>query len=538
MIRFKRKIKGVVLPRVSGAALLAMIVVNAPAGTLFRFEFDEKSGTETMSTNGALTGTFGGLLNPDSYPLTSADTPSGGATDKSLTIVDPSGYLVFNTSAVTNFADFSKPLTVEAWIKIPETAAARGEGIVGFGNSWKLGFRPDGRLAFTLFGVVDATVDVFPMVGMWTHIAASWEPGVGIKYFVEGVEVATFAETRAMRAAQTTILGVGSAGTSEPINATIDRVRVHQALLTVEELDAVAASPKPALPSTLAAISLDEATAPFRSTGMLQTNSVYGQDYVLENASPKWSSDTPSKKATDGALEFDGNDRVRVEDPNQVVTLETGDFTVQAWVKFGAQPGARSVFFFNNGPGGAISASVTSDRHLFVTTLGIADTRSAAVIPDDGLWHHVAVVHRNGQDLRFYVDGLLGDTIVYAGGVIMTRTETFFTIGSEGNGGLPYRGSLDRLQLSNEALEPTALDYLAVPGVVPGIPELEIGTAVSVAWPVDATGFMLQSTTNLVEPRVWSDVGTAPVVAAEKFYVLLPTPAAKTFYRLVRPSLP
>jgi len=350
--------------------------------------------------------------------------------------------------------------------------------------------------------------------------------------------VATFAETRAMRAAQTTILGVGSAGTSEPINATIDRVRVHQALLTVEELDAVAASPKPALASTLAAISLDEATAPFRSTGMLQTNSVYGQDYVLENASPKWSSDTPSKKATDGALEFDGNDRVRVEDPNQVVTLETGDFTVQAWVKFGAQPGARSVFFFNNGPGGAISASVTSDRHLFVTTLGIADTRSAAVIPDDGLWHHVAVVHRNGQDLRFYVDGLLGDTIVYAGGVIMTRTETFFTIGSEGNGGLPYRGSLDRLQLSNEALEPTALDYLAVPGVVPGIPELEIGTAVSVAWPVDATGFMLQSTTNLVEPRVWSDVGTAPVVAAEKFYVLLPTPAAKTFYRLVRPSLP
>jgi hypothetical protein len=518
------------------AAALMPMAQNIRAETLFKFEFDEKTGTQITSTNAALTGTFGGLLNSDSYPVASTDTPSGATTDKALTIVDPSGYLVFNTSSVTNFTDFSKPLTVEAWVKIPETAAARGEGIAGFGNSWKLGFRPDGRLAFTLFGVVDATVDVYPTVGVWTHIAATWEPGVQIKYFVDGAEVATFPETRAMRAAQTPILGVGSAGTSEPINATIDRVRAHQAILTAEELDAVAASPKPALASTLAAIGFNEGAPPFRSTGMLQTNAVYGQDYILANASPKWSSDAPSKKATDAALEFDGNDRVRVEDPNQVVTLGTGDFTIQAWVQFAAQPGARSVFFFNNGPGGAISASVTSDRHLFVTTLGIADSRSASVIPDDSLWHHVAMVHRAGQDLRFYVDGILGDTIAYAGGVITTRTDTFFTIGSEGNGGLPYRGSLDRLQLSTEALEPGALDYLAVPGVVPGIPELEIGLAVSVAWPVDATGFLLQSTTNLVEPRVWADVGAAPVAAAEKFNVLLPTPAAKTFYRLVRPS--
>jgi hypothetical protein len=234
-------------------------------------------------------------------------------------------------------------------------------------------------------------------------------------------------------------------------------------------------------------------------------------------------------------LTFDGTDRIRVADPDQVVTLDSNDFTVQAWVKPGTMPGARGVMFYNNGPGGAISFSVTSDRRVFVTTLGIADTRSAAVIPDDGLWHHIAVVHRNGQDLRFYVDGILGDTIPHTAGVIKTRTETFFVIGSEPTGGLAYSGGLDRLQLLNEALTPDKLDYLAVPGVNPEAPELEIETAVAISWPTISTGFVLQSTTDLNDPKVWTNVPYQPIVIGDKYYTLTPAPAQKTFYRLMRP---
>src|SRR5439155_17271219 len=47
-----------------------------------------------------------------------------------------------------------------------------------------------------------------------------------------------------------------------------------------------------------------------------------------------------------------------------------------AWVKFPGQPAGRQVFFYSNGPGGAISFSVNTDRTVFVTTLGIADVRS------------------------------------------------------------------------------------------------------------------------------------------------------------------
>lgn len=143
------------------------------------------------------------------------------------------------------------------------------------------------------------------------------------------------------------------------------------------------------------------------------------------------------------------------------------------------------------GVGGALSFSVTSDRRLFVTTYGILDIPTAASIPNDGLWHHVAVVHQQGVNLRFYVDGLLGDTIAYTSG-LNVRGNAFFWIGSEFSGGLPYAGLLDRLQLDNAIIEPDDLDYLAIPGVIPDTPELSIGTAVSVSWPVGGTGFVLQ----------------------------------------------
>ena len=104
------------------------------------------------------------------------------------------------------------------------------------------------------------------------------------------------------------------------------------------------------------------------------------------------------------------------------------------------------VFFYTCGPGGAVSFSVNTDRTVFITTLAIADVSSQAAIPDDGKWHHLAVVHENGKELRFYVDGVLGDTVAYTGGMYFSRTQKLFSLGSEWNGALPFTGSLDRAE--------------------------------------------------------------------------------------------
>ena len=132
-------------------------------------------------------------------------------------------------------------------------------------------------------------------------------------------------------------------------------------------------------------------------------------------------------------------------------------------------PATRQVFYFNNGPGGALSFSIFTNRTVFVTTLGILDQSSNAAIPDDGNWHHIAVVHENGTEFRFYVDGALADTQPYTGGVNFTRTDEVFYLGSEPTFGLQYTGMLDRLKVTKGVLTAEELDFPAggnPPGIV------------------------------------------------------------------------
>ncbi len=175
---------------------------------------------------------------------------------------------------------------------------------------------------------------------------------------------------------------------------------------------------------------------------------------------PTMVTDTPSGTAGDRAIYFDAGQYTTIDDPDTKMQLDPANpsFTLQAWVKFEGNPSTRAVFFYSNGPGGAISFSVNTDRTVFVTTLGILDANSAAAVPDDGAWHHIAVVHENGVELRYYVDGVLGDTRSYTSGVIFTRTQNYFTLGAEPGGGLHYTGALDRLKVTSGVLTPDQFD--------------------------------------------------------------------------------
>jgi hypothetical protein len=317
-------------------------------------------------------------------------------------------------------------------------------------------------------------------------------------------------------------------------------VRIHKALLTQDQLDTTAATPKAPLADTLVSYNFDEATMPFQNGTSTARPTARGDEYANLSLAPSFIKDSPTGGDTDYALSFTvAGQRVFVDDStNAVFTLDNGDFTVQAWVKFGAQPAARSVLFYNNGAGGAISFSV-ANRNVFVTTLGIADTPSTAAIPDDGGWHHIAVEHETGKELRFYVDGILGDTIPYTGGVLIgTRTDTTAYIGSEPTGGLPYVGELDRLKYTRGLIPADQLDFRPVPGVDPAAPTLTIQTVVEVSWPSIPAGYKLQSTTDIANPNSWTFIDATPAGSngVLKFYAPLST--TKTFYRLVKPATP
>ena len=94
---------------------------------------------------------------------------------------------------------------------------------------------------------------------------------------------------------------------------------------------------------------------------------------------------------------------------------------------------------------------------------------------------------------------------------------------------------MDRLKVSSGLVPPEELDYWPVPGVEPSAPSLNIQTAVQVKWPTIPAGYVLQSTTDLNEPKVWTDVPDTPLVGDGGYYLLFPTTGQKVFYRLIKP---
>ena len=71
----------------------------------------------------------------------------------------------------------------------------------------------------------------------------------------------------------------------------------------------------------------------------------------------------------------------------------------------------------------------------------------------------------------------------------------------------------------------------------PGAPTLTItylGSNVILSWPTNTTGFVLQSTSNLIPSAVWSGVSPSPVVVNARNTVTNPITGAGKFYRLAQ----
>lgn len=518
---------------VLGAVAVGALTVCAQT-KLVDFQLNEGTGVVTTSAVGTLVGNLGSVIDPANTPLGTADSPSGAAGDLAVQFLN-SGFLMVDDSASRVLAVADSPLTLETWIKY-DGVVREWEGIMGYGGSYKLGLH-NGELIFTLYGIVDISSTLVLPVGTWCHVAAVWEPGMGVTFYVDAS--ANFVnEDRAKRPYGNAWFSMGSeGGTTTSVQATLDRVRIHAALLTYDELDNVADTPKAPLASTLVAYGFNETAQPYKNAKAPELPTIVGDIYLNATSKPTWVNDSPTGGSTDYSLEFTGAGvYVRVPDPETAISLDTGDFTAQCWVKFGAQPNARAVLFSNNGPGCAVSFSI-ENRKVFVTAYGILDIPSAAAIPDDGVWHHVAVVHETGKEMRFYVDGILGDTVAYTGGILIgVRTDNFFWLGCEGGNGLPYVGRMDRFMFTRGIVAANDLDFRPVPGIDPEAPTLNIQTVAEIAWATLPAGYQLQSTTDIADPSSWAPVAGAPMFVSEgtyRFYA--PILGVKTFYRLVKP---
>ena len=237
---------------------------------------------------------------------------------------------------------------------------------------------------------------------------------------------------------------------------------------------------------------------------------------------PILSNESSSGIATDLAASFDGSQASHVIDANGALQIENTDYTLEAWIQLDGPLPSRRIIFGYGIPGG-YSLSVAPDNTLFTTTYGIADIPSTASIPDDGAWHHVAVVHENENEMRFFVDGKLGDSISYTQGINRADDQTFY-IGHEINGVNPWIGSIDRIRISRTALTPDQFDLNSTSS--PSRTTISISTnsdrSLTLSWEGGGT---LQSSTQIDGP--WEDEAnaTSPMqtepTKSQQFYSIL-----------------
>lgn len=457
-----QRLKLLLLSMLAAAAVAVPSNVHA-ATALIDFGFDEGSGTTVSDSLNSLSGS---PANPANPPTFEAAAPSGKAGDSAVhfeagqyfTVNDPDRRVKFDTN--------NPSFTLQAWVKIIGQPA--GRQVFFYNNT------PGGAVSFsvnnnrtvfvTTLGIADVSSQAaIPDDEAWHHIAVVHENGLEFRFYVDGVLGDTVPYTSGVNFSRTqSLFSIGAEwnGALQFIGS-VDRLKVFSGILTPDQLDFQAVPP-----TSLIDFGFNEGSG---TTVADTINSLSGAPATPANP-PTFESSAPSGQVGDSAVHFEAGQFFIVNDPDTRVQFNTNNpsFTLQAWVKLPATPSSRQVFFYANGPGGAVSFSVNNNRTVFVTTLGIADVSSQAAIPEDEEWHHIAVVHQAGLEFRFYVDGVLGDTVPYTGGVNFSRTQRLFSIGAEWNGALQFIGSVDRLKVSSGMLSPSQLDAQKVPPVGTG----------------------------------------------------------------------
>ena len=438
--------------------------ITIGSSMVLNYEFPEGPGNlTTASSVGNVSAVLGTEYDPAHHPSTSADSPSGIAGDNAV-VFDGTGYLRGWTEQLY---DLTQPFTMETWVYIDPDSTKGYEGFATYGQTLKIGCTSDHYFVFTMSGVEDvkSSIPVDPING-WQHLAAAWTPGVGVTFYFNGMEWETIETTNMPRAAAKEVINggevyritVGAEAGGNPTQGMLDRVRVHQAVLTADQLDSDPANPKPVRADTLFAFDFNKETEmPYTSTTtpviVLNEDPAEG---ATEAANVQWSEDSPVGKEGDYSLSFNGSAQATM--PVDYLQFNQNDpsFTIEAWVK-GAPQTYREIIFSNNGQGACFSFSINNDYSVAATLYSVDDLYTTAMIPQDGKWHHVAFCYDYTDSwILFYVDGKLGDVGSYSG-KMSTGSWANAYIGSEG--GNYYKGNLDRLRVHTGVLDPQKLDY-------------------------------------------------------------------------------
>ncbi|MEO7298186.1 MAG: LamG-like jellyroll fold domain-containing protein, partial [Verrucomicrobiota bacterium] len=311
----------------------------------------------------------------------------------------------------------------------------------------------------------------------WTHLAAAWEPGVGVHFYVDGVETFEPNTNTIVKTADHNYLSLAADGFGNSFSGSLDRVRIHNALLTNalpgDLIDSVAATPATTYASTKVAYNFNETSFPANSAVSPARPTLASAPTLPLLSSPVWTSDTPTGLPGDFALSF-LSETLPIRQvvtvfgvTNTDLTANNTNYSLEAWIKMptGRMIFEREVILRTDGPAPRVSLSINSDRTLHTSLLGNTDYTTTVHLPNDGKWHHVAIVMTNFSRVVFYLDGIVRQNVARNASVAFTSSTSTerLLIGKESEARY-FHGLIDRIRISNNAVTNSTLDFPAVAG--------------------------------------------------------------------------
>jgi hypothetical protein len=176
------------------------------------------------------------------------------------------------------------------------------------------------------------------------------------------------------------------------------------------------------------------------------------------------------------------------------------------------------------------SSSATSDgvkHYYFNVTNGVSNTTFTATITL--VWNrHRNYTNINNLDLFLY-DAFSSNLVACSTSLVDNVEHLFVPRLPQGRYDVQVFKSGGATVTTNETCA-LAFEFFSMP-----LNAVKSGTNVVLQWPVYPAGFILESTTNLISPILWSTNNPAPVVTNSQNYLVLNATNRNQFFRLRRP---
>ncbi len=150
--------------------------------------------------------------------------------------------------------------------------------------------------------------------------------------------------------------------------------------------------------------------------------------------------DTAEKKFGSASLLVDGSSHIHFPDSTDYF-FSTGDFTVEAWVRFNSTATKLAAIFSQNS-----AWAFYAGAGFFNFYWSAFDHWENAATLATGIWYHVACC-RNGNNLRFFLQGVQQGATRDMTGVVVSNQATTLNVGL-GGAGQNFNGWIDEARIT------------------------------------------------------------------------------------------